>query len=94
MLIGVQGDTTARVLMVSTSFRVRATPVSPNGVFCLDRSKADGRARNTAYLNYFNLNAATTGLNTASVFIGGILANLGEFGGIRSTVHSSRVPSE
>jgi MFS family permease len=29
-----------------------------------------------SYANYFNLNAATTGLNTASIFIGGIIANL------------------
>jgi MFS family permease len=28
------------------------------------------------YTNYFNLNPATTGLNTASVFIGGILGPL------------------
>jgi len=32
----------------------------------------------TAYMGYFNLNPATTGLNTASIFIGGIIANLGE----------------
>lgn len=32
----------------------------------------------SAYVDYFNLTAATTGLNTASVFIGGIFANLGE----------------
>lgn len=29
-----------------------------------------------SYTNYFNLNAATTGLNTASVFIGGFLGPL------------------
>jgi MFS family permease len=29
-----------------------------------------------SYLDYFNLNPATTGLNTASVFIGGFLGPL------------------
>lgn len=35
-----------------------------------------------SYTDYFNLNAATTGLNTASVFIGGVLGPL--FSGITS----------
>ncbi|KAJ9601937.1 hypothetical protein H2200_013496 [Cladophialophora chaetospira] len=36
-----------------------------------DGSMLNGLNILPSYLNYFNLNAATTGLNTASVFIGG-----------------------
>ena len=47
-----------------------------------DGSMMNGLNILDSYTNYFNLNAATTGLNTASVFIGGFLGPI--FSGIMS----------
>lgn len=48
-----------------------AEPVQTGGY---DGSMLNGLNILPSYTDYFNLNAATTGLNTASVFIGGFFA--------------------